>query len=144
MDGANVTNAAGLTRPQQLVSLPVDAMQEFTVITNNYAAEHGHSTGGIISMSTRAGTNQYHGSIFESLRNNALDARNFFAATRPPIRLNQFGGTFGGPIRKNRTHFFATWERTIQLASDTLSSTVPTLANRSGDFPIYAAPRAAG
>ncbi|MCX6625867.1 MAG: carboxypeptidase regulatory-like domain-containing protein [Acidobacteria bacterium] len=134
LDGANVTNAAGLTRPQQLVTLPVDAMQEFTVITNNYAAEYGHSTGGIVSMSTRAGTNQYHGSIFESLRNNALDARNFFAARRPPICLNQFGGTFGGPIRKNKTHFFLTWERTIQLASDTVASTVPTLANRAGDF----------
>lgn len=134
LDGANVTNAAGLTRPQQLVTLPVDAMQEFTVITNNYAAEHGHSTGGIVSMSTRSGTNQYRGSIFKSLRNNVLDARNFFAARRPPIRLNQFGGTLGGPIQKDKTHFFATWERTIQLASDTLASTVPTLANRAGDF----------
>lgn len=134
LDGANVTNAAGLTRPQQLVSLPVDAMQEFTVVTNNYAAEYGHSTGGVVSMSTRSGTNQYHGSVFESLRNNVFDARNFFATRRPPIRLNQFGGTFGGPIRKDKTHFFTTWERTIQLASDTLTSTVPTLANRTGDF----------
>ena len=75
----------GLTRAQQLTSLPVDAMQEFRVITNNYAAEFGHSTGGVITMSTRAGTNAFHGSLFESLHEDALDARNFFAATKPPI-----------------------------------------------------------
>lgn len=134
LDGGNVTNATGLTRPQQLVSLPVDAMQEFTVISNNYSAEYGHSTGGVVSMSTRSGTNQYHGSVFESLKNNAFDARNFFAASRPPIRLNQFGGSFGGPVQKDKTHFFATWERTIQLTSETLASTVPGLANRAGEF----------
>ncbi|MEO8100701.1 MAG: TonB-dependent receptor [Acidobacteriota bacterium] len=134
LDGGNVTNAAGLTRAMQLTSLPVDAMQEFTVITNNYAAEYGHSTGGVISMSTRSGTNQYHGSLFESLQNNALNARNFFASSRPPIRLNQFGGSFGGPIKKDKTHFFGTWERTRQQVSDTQLSTVPTAANRIGDF----------
>lgn len=134
LDGGNVTNATGLTRPQQLVSLPVDAMQEFTIISNNYSAEYGHSTGGVVSMSTRAGTNQYHGSVFESLKNNVFDARNYFASTKPPVRLNQFGGSFGGPIQKDKTHFFATWERTIQLTSETLASTVPTLAQRSGNF----------
>lgn len=134
LDGGNVTNATGLTRPQQLVSLPVDAMQEFTVITNNYAAEYGHSTGGVVSMSTRAGTNQYHGSVFESLKNSAFDARNYFAAAKPAMRLNQFGGSFGGPLQRDKTHFFATWERTIQLSSETLVSTVPTPENRSGDF----------
>ena len=134
LDGGNVTNAAGLTRNMQLTSLPVDAMQEFTVITNNYAAEYGHSTGGVITMSTRSGTNQYHGSLFESLQNNALNARNFFAATKPPIRLNQFGASFGGPIKKDKTHFFGTWERTKQQVSDTQLSTVPTALNRTGDF----------
>ncbi len=134
LDGGNVTNATGLTRPQQLVSLPVDAMQEFTVISNNYSAEYGHSTGGVVSMSTRSGTNQYHGSVFESLKNNAFDARNYFAAAKPPIRLNQFGGSFGGPVQKDKTHFFATWERTEQLTSETVASTVPTLANRAGNF----------
>lgn len=134
LDGGNATNAVGLTRPQQLTSLPVDAMQEFRVTSNNYSAEFGHSTGGVISMSTRAGTNSYRGSIFESLRNDALDARNFFAASKPPIRLNQFGGTLGGPVRANRTFFFATWERTKQLTSQAIVSTVPTLLNRQGDF----------
>src|SRR5215471_15471964 len=134
LDGGNVSNAVGLTRPQQLTSLPVDAMQEFKVIANNYSAEFGHSTGGVVTMSTRSGTNQFHGSLFESLRNDVFDARNFFAATKPPIRLNQFGGAIGGPIRKDKTHFFATWEQTRQTTSDTFVSTVPTLANRAGDF----------
>ncbi len=134
LDGGNVSNAVGLTRPQQLTSLPVDAMQEFRVISNNYSAEFGHSTGGVVTMSTRSGTNQYHGSVFESLQNDIFDARNFFAATRPPIRLNQYGASFGGPVRRDKTFFFVTWERTGQLTSDTLSSTVPTLLNRAGDF----------
>jgi Carboxypeptidase regulatory-like domain len=134
LDGGNVSNAVGLTRPQQLTSLPVDAMQEFQVVANNYSAEHGHSTGGIVLMSTRAGTGEYHGSLFESLQNDVLNARNFFAPTRQPIRLNQFGGSFGGPIRKGKTFFFATWEQTRQLISDTTASTVPTLLNRAGDF----------
>src|ERR1039458_4467964 len=88
LDGGNVSNAVGLTRPQQLTSLPVDAMQEFRVISNNYSAEFGHATGGVITRSPRSGTGQYHGSLFESLQNNVFNARNFFAATRPPIRLN--------------------------------------------------------
>jgi hypothetical protein len=134
LDGGNVSNAVGLTRPQQLTSLPVDAMQEFRVIANNYSAEFGHSTGGVVTMSTRSGTNQLHGSVFESLQNNVLNARNFFAASRPAIRLNQYGASLGGPVRKDKTFFFVTWERTGQLTSDTLSSTVPTLLNRSGDF----------
>src|SRR5215471_8428122 len=134
LDGGNVSNAVGLTRPQQLTSLPVDAMQEFRVIANNYSAEFGHSTGGVVMMVTRSGTNQLHGSVFESLQNNVLNARNFFAASRPAIRLNQYGASLGGPVRKDKTFFFVTWERTGQLTSDTLSSTVPTLLNRSGDF----------
>ncbi len=95
LDGGNVSNAVGLTRPQQLTSLPVDAMQEFKVIANNYSAEYGHSTGGIVTMTTRMGTNQYHGSLFESLQNDALNARNYFAEHRSPVRLNQFGASAG-------------------------------------------------
>ncbi|HEY1340311.1 MAG TPA: carboxypeptidase regulatory-like domain-containing protein [Bryobacteraceae bacterium] len=134
LDGGNVSNAVGLTRPQQLTSLPVDAMQEFKVVVNTYSAEFGHSTGGIVSMSTRSGGNQYHGSLFESLQNDALNARNFFAASRAPVRLNQYGGTLGGPIRKDKTHFFVTWEQTRQLTSFDTASTAPTLAERGGDF----------
>ena len=134
LDGGNVSNAVGLTRPQQLTSLPVDAMQEFKVIANNYSAEYGHSTGGIVTMSTRSGTNQYHGSLFESLQNDIFNARNYFSATRSPVRLNQYGGTFGGPIRKDKTHFFVTWEETRQLTAFDTTSTVPTLLNRAGNF----------
>jgi len=134
LDGGNASNAVGLTRPQQLTTLPVDAMQEFKVITNNYGAEFGHSTGGVIVMSTRSGSNDFRGTVFESFRNDALDAKNVFATSKPPINLHQFGGTFGGPIRRSRTFFFASWERTRQLTSDTVLSTVPTLRNRAGDF----------
>ena len=139
LDGGNVSNAVGLTRPQQLTSLPVDAMQEFRVIANNYSAEFGHSTGGVVTMSTRSGTDQYHGSVFESLQNNVFNARNFFAATRPPIRLNQYGASFGGPIRKDKTFFFVTWERTGQLTSDTTTSTVPTRSTGRAISPTCAA-----
>src|SRR6185503_14262129 len=134
LDGGNATNAVGLTRPQQLTSLPVDAMQEFRVIANNYSAEFGHSTGGVVGMSTRSGTNALHGTAFESIRNDALDARNFFAVTRPPISLNQFGGTLGGPALRDRTFVFGAWERTRQQVSSAVVSTVPTLLNREGDF----------
>ena len=134
LDGGNASNVVALNRPSQILSLPVDAMQEFKVITNNYAAEHGHSTGGIITMSTRSGSNRFAGTAFESLRNDALDAKNFFASQKPDVSLNQFGGTFGGPIQRGKTFFFGTWERTRQLVSDPIISTVPTLANRNGDF----------
>ncbi len=134
LDGGSIGNAVGLTRPQQVASLPLDALEEFRVISNNYAAEYGHSTGGIIALTTRSGTNHVHGSLFEYLRNDALDARNFFARTKPPLRLNQFGGALGGPVRRDKTYFFASWEETRQTASDTIRTTVPTLAERAGDF----------
>jgi hypothetical protein len=134
LDGGNVTNAVGLTRPQQMTSLPMDAMQEFRVISNSYSAENGHSTGGVITLSTRSGTNDLHGSVFEFLRNSALDARNFFAAAKAPLRMHQFGGSLGGPIRRDKTHFFATWEQTRQRTSTITLQTVPTAAQRSGDF----------
>ena len=134
LDGGNVTNAVGVTRPQQQTSLPLDAMEEFRVISNNYSAEYGHSTGGIIALSTRSGTNQFHGSLFEFGRNNALDGRNFFAAATPPLNLHQFGGSLGGPIIKDKTHFFASWEETRQTFGSATVLTVPSLAQRQGDF----------
>lgn len=134
LDGGNATNASGLTRPQQMTSLPMDAMQEFRVMSNNYSAEYGHSAGGVITLTTRSGTNQLHGSVFEFLRNSALDARNFFAKQRPPLRMNQYGFALGGPIRRDRTHYFVSWEGTKQGSSVTPLQTVPTLAERQGDF----------
>ncbi|MCW5977632.1 MAG: TonB-dependent receptor [Bryobacteraceae bacterium] len=134
LDGGNATNASGLTRVMQMTSLPMDAMQEFRVISNNYSAEHGHSAGGVISLTTRSGTNDLHGSVFEFLRNSVLDGRNFFARERPPLRLHQFGFAVGGPIRKDKTHFFTSWERTQQVSSVTPLQTVPSLEQRAGDF----------
>lgn len=134
LDGGNASNAVGLTRPQQLTSLPVDAMQEFKVITSNYAAEFGHSTGGVVVMSTRSGTSRFRGTLFESFRHDRLDARNFFAGVRPPVRLHQFGATAGGPLLPGRSFFFSSWERTRQRTADLVVSTVPTLGNRTGDF----------
>lgn len=134
LDGGNATNASGLTRPQQMTSLPMDAMEEFRVIANNYSAEYGHSAGGVITMTTRSGTNELHGSVFEFLRNNALDARNFFAKEKPPLSLNQFGAAVGGPIQRDKAHFFVSWERTQQVSSETPLLTVPSIAQLSGDF----------
>jgi hypothetical protein len=134
LDGGSIGNAVGLTRSLQTVSLPLDALEEFRIISNSYAAEYGHSTGGIVSLATRSGTNQFHGSLFEYVRNDALDARNFFAKTKPPLRLNQFGGALGGPIRRDKTHFFASWEQTRQTSSDAVISTVPSALQRAGDF----------
>ena len=77
-------------------------------------------------MSTRSGTNQFHGGLFEFARNNALDARSFFSAAAPPLKLHQFGGSLGGPIVKDKTHFFASWEETRQVFGSAIVSTVPT------------------
>lgn len=134
LDGGNATNASGLTRPQQMTSLPMDAMQEFRVVSNNYSAEFGHSAGGVITLTTRSGTNQLHASVFEFLRNSVLDARNFFAVQRAPLRMNQYGFALGGPVRRDRTHFFVSWEGTNQGSSVTPLQTVPSLAQRQGDF----------
>ena len=134
LDGGNATNASGLTRVMQMTSLPMDAMQEFRVVSNNYSAEHGHSAGGVISLTTRSGTNDLHGSVFEFLRNSVLDGRNFFARERPPLRLHQYGFALGGPIRKDKTHFFASWEGTQQVSSVTPLQTVPSDTQRLGDF----------
>src|SRR6202521_3754370 len=91
-------------------NLGVDAIQEFSVLTSNYSAEYGKTSGGVVNAITRSGTNQFHGSVYEFLRNSALDARNFFedpAAPKASFKRNQFGGAIGGPIIKNRTFFFA-------------------------------------
>jgi hypothetical protein len=134
LDGGNATNAVGLAVPQQSLALPVEAMQEFRLITNNYAAEHGHSGGGVVALSTRAGTNEWHGGAFEYFRNSALDSRNFFSARKAPLKWNVYGAYVGGPIRRDRTHFFALWEGAKQIVGGTQTLTVPTGPQREGDF----------
>src|SRR4029077_20380765 len=92
-------------------NLGVDAIQEFSVLTSNYSAEYGKTSGGVVNAITRSGTNTFHGSAYEFLRNSALDAANFFeAGKRTPFKRNQFGGAIGGPIIKNRTFFLADYE----------------------------------
>jgi hypothetical protein len=114
-------------------NLGVDAIQEFSVLTSTYSAEYGKSSGGVVNAITRSGTNQFHGSVYEFLRNSALDARNFFDGnTIPAFKRNQFGAAGGGPIRKNRTFVFADFEGIRQSLGLTSVITVPSQAARNG------------
>ena len=116
-------------------NLGVDAIQEFSVLTSNYSAEYGKTSGGVVNAVTRSGTNAFHGSAYEFLRNSALDARNFFEDPTQPkaeFRRNQFGGTFGGPIVKNRTFFFADYEGNRQSKGIANVNFVPSLDARNG------------
>jgi len=116
-------------------SLGVDAIQEFSVLTSNYSAEYGKTSGGVVNAITRSGTNQFHGSVYEFLRNNHLDARNFFddpTQSTPPFKRNQFGGAIGGPIFKNRTFFFADYEGIRQSKGITTVAFVPSQNARNG------------
>jgi Carboxypeptidase regulatory-like domain/TonB-dependent Receptor Plug Domain len=111
-----------------------DALQEFTIQSSDYSAEYG-GAGALVQLSTRSGTNKIHGSAYEFLRNTVLDARNYFQQTTPPFKLNQFGGTAGGPILKDRTFFFIAAEDLQQRSSpNPISITVPTAAELNGDF----------
>jgi hypothetical protein len=116
-------------------NMGVDAIQEFSVLTSNYSAEYGKTSGGVVNAITRSGTNAFHGSAYEFLRNSALDARNFFEdPTQPkaPFRRNQFGGTIGGPIVKNRTFFFLDYEGNRQSKGIANVNFVPSPAARQG------------
>ncbi len=113
----------------------LDSIREFRVLTSNFDAEYGNFSGGQVLVTTKSGTNELHGSGFEFLRNTALDARSFFAADRAQFDRNQFGGTIGGPIRKDRVFFFADYQGArMTQGVDTGLISVPSLANRSGDF----------
>jgi hypothetical protein len=117
---------------------PLDAVQEFNVITNSPGARFGRTGGGLTTAVTKSGTNELHGDIWEFLRNDKLDANNFFAnssgAAKPPFRQNQFGGTAGGPIIRNRTFIFGAYEGLRQATGGQLFLTVPTDLQRKGDF----------
>ncbi len=122
------------------VSPPVDTVQEIGVISNNYAAEFGGSAGGIIIQNTKSGTNGFHGSLYEFVRNDAFDAPGYFAGivngvkSKPELRYNIYGATLGGPIRRDRTFFFFGFEGARQRTGSTVTLTVPTLLQRAGDF----------
>jgi hypothetical protein len=112
-----------------------DALQEFSIETNGYGAEKGRNAGAFISAVTKSGTNELHGTLFEYLRNEKLNARDSFAVTIPPFKRNQYGGTVGGPIRKDKLFFFASYQGTKERSAPAVTTaTVPTEAMRRGDF----------
>jgi hypothetical protein len=113
----------------------LDAIDEFRIITSNFDAEYGEFSGGQINVITKSGSNGFHGSAFEFLRNTDLDARNYFSPTRGAFRQNQFGGTFGGPIRHDRIFFFTDYQGTRQTQGiDTGTISVPSNADRLGNL----------
>ena len=124
--------------PGQVAFFPnVDAIQEFKIESNTPPAEFGRFNGGVVNLTTRTGSNEFRGTAFEFFRNEALNARNFFASTipvKPKFRRNQFGGVSGGPILRDRTFFFADYQGQRQTIGRTVTSTVPTVLQRQGIF----------
>jgi hypothetical protein len=128
-----------LPEPGQVAFYPIiESIQEFKLETNSPSAEFGRFNGGVVNLTTKSGTNHFHGSVFEFFRNEALNARNLFAPAtnpkKPAFRRNQFGGVFGGPIVKDKTFFFVDYQGTRQLINRVRTSTVPTLLQRQGVF----------
>lgn len=124
--------------PGQVVFFPIlDDIQEFTIESDNVPAEFGRFNGGVVNVATRAGSNQFHASLFEFFRNEDLNARNYFSkapARKPKYRRNLFGATLGGPILRDRLFFFGDYQGVKQLIGVTRISTIPTLAERQGIF----------
>jgi hypothetical protein len=128
----------GINANNRRLNVPVekpalDAVEEFSVLANNYSAEYGQGDGQVV-VEFRSGTNSYHGSAYEYLRNDALNARGFFDKTVALLRYNQFGGTFGGKIRKDKTFFFTNYEGTRNPASQTQGGVFPTADMLKGNF----------
>lgn len=118
-----------------------DALQEFTAKTHSFSAVYGRNAGAVVEAATRSGTNSLHGTLFEFLRNDVLDARPFFANARPAFKRNQYGVTVGGPIVRNRHFFFFSWQATKERGSPSVLSYLPlTAAEQRGDFSAYTTP----
>jgi Carboxypeptidase regulatory-like domain/TonB dependent receptor len=139
MDGVSTTNFeqnSGIQVPTYTPS--VDAVEEFVVEQSNFSAEYGFSGATIINMITRSGTNQFHGSAYDFLRNQKLDANNFFSNAAgiplPPLRRNNFGATIGGPIRRDKTFFFFDYDGTRQASLSSFQAGVPSALERQGNF----------
>ena len=113
---------------------PVDAVNEFRILTLNAPAEYGDTSGATTSVVTKSGSNYLHGDVYDFFRNDAMDARNFFAAETEPLHRNQYGATVGGPIRKDKDFFFFYYEGQRNSAGETQAAIVPTAAERTGDF----------
>ncbi|MBI4482024.1 MAG: TonB-dependent receptor [Acidobacteria bacterium] len=134
LDGTDINDFTN-TSPgsSNRVNLGVEAIREFSVLTNTYSAEFGRAAGGVVNSVTKAGTNDLHGSLYEFHRNSAVDARNFFDQEEPPaFKRNQFGASAGGPIRRDRTFFFANYEGLRDRLGLTKRTTVPTADARAG------------
>jgi hypothetical protein len=137
---ANNFSVNGGDANDQFVNLPTvqptpDSVAEFRVITNTFDAEYGRNSGSVVNVITKSGTNQFHGDIYEYFRNTVLDAQGYFNTTRPQWNQNQYGGTFGGPIKKDRTFFFTSYEgRRVREGIPGEVVNVPTAAERTGDF----------
>ncbi len=113
----------------------LDSIEQFRVLTGNFDAQYGNFSGGQVVVETKSGTNQWHGSGFEFLRNTALDARNYFSSSRATYDQNQFGGTLGGPIKKDKLYFFLDYQGTrLTQGIDTGLITVPSVQDRSGNL----------
>lgn len=139
IDGIDNNNQSIATQGNQkeAVKPSIDAIGEFKVVTNGFSAEYGRSSAGVVNLTLKSGTNEFHGSVFYFLRNELLDAKNFFTpptASKPPFKRNQYGFAAGGPVVKNRAFLFGDLEFTNVRESNTFVSTVPSLAERSGDF----------
>ena len=134
LDGTNIRSPGSFGVPGSAAGLMlgVESVREFQVLTSDYSAEFGGTSGGVINMVTKSGTNGLHGSVFEFLRNSDLDARNFFDQAKPSFKRNQFGGALGGPIHKDRTFFFGNYEGLRQRQGVTQVSTVPDANARQG------------
>jgi hypothetical protein len=131
LDGA--LNEDVLTQIANIFPNP-DAVQEFSVDTSTFSAKFAGLGGGVMNVVTRGGTNRFHGSAFEFLRNSALNGRNYFASTADGLKRNQFGGAIGGPIRRDKAFAFFSYQRTTVRQNPTSSATVLTAAERNGDF----------
>lgn len=112
----------------------IDSIAQFRIITNNFNAEYGNFSGGQINVVTKSGTNRLHGDVFDFLRNTDLDAKNYFAPQRGVFIQNQFGGTAGGPIKRDKLFFFGDYQGTRQILGQTQAFNVPSLADRTGDL----------
>ncbi|MFY9789554.1 MAG: TonB-dependent receptor [Candidatus Sulfotelmatobacter sp.] len=139
MDGASITNFEPNGGVTQTVYQPsAEAVEEFKVQQTNFSAEYGFSGASVINMVTRSGTNTFHGSAYDFIRNTITDANNWFndqaGIPIPPVHRNDFGGTIGGPILKNKTFFFFDWDGTLASSMGTFVAGVPSAAMRTGDF----------
>src|ERR1700685_3803960 len=127
-DNVNAVDAGFVLKP------PIDAIAEFRILTHNANAEFGRNTGSTTNIVTRGGTNSFHGAAWEFLRNDAMDSSDYFTRSVQPLKQNQFGATFGGPIVKDKTFFFGYYEGFRNRQGETVPATVPSAAERQGNF----------